>query len=132
MEARAPYGLPKGPRNLTVPLGQWLRKMGFTVLEQGEPSAPTALEATWRCPAGLLYQVSYAYTPSAGVFQLLAFTSHLATAKDYRGLVHKAEINRLREARFLLTSNVFYAEARRQALKAGTLLPTHAQPAARP
>lgn len=114
----------KGPHNLAAELAAWLRKMGFTVLEQGGV-VPTALEATWRAPDGLLYQASYTFTVAGGVFQLLAYTSHLSPAADYRGLVHKAEVNRLREARFLLTSNVFYAEARKAALLAGTLQPAH-------
>ena len=119
---------PKGPRNLTSLLATWLRKMGFTVLEQGGV-VPTAFEATWRAPDGLLFQASYAHVPAGpGVFQLLAYEGQGLVATAYRGLVHKAEINRLREARFLLLSNVFYAEARRQALAAGTLLPAHSQP----
>ena len=117
---------PAGPRNLTSPLAAWLRKMGFTVLEQGGV-APDALEATWRAPDGLLYQVTYAHVPQGpGVFQLLAYEGRGSLAQEYRGLVHKAEINRLREARFLLLSNVFYADARRQALAAGSLVPAHA------
>lgn len=129
MEARAPYGPPqKGPRNLTLALAAWLRKMGFTVLEQGGV-APTALEATWCAPDGLRYQVSYVFA-AQGTFQLLAYPGHAATAATYKGLVHRAEINRLREARFLLLSNTFYREARQAALDAGTLLPTHAQPTA--
>jgi|GEM_PF-2030436 len=116
-------------RNFTVPLAQWLRKMGFTVLEQGGHE-PHALEATWRAGDDMLYQVSYAYAQPAGIFQLLAYTGRGVEVKDYRGLVHKAEVTRLREARFLLLSNVFYREARQAALNAGTLLPTHAQPAA--
>ena len=117
-----------GPRNLTLPLAAWLRKMGFLVTEKGG-AAPTALEAAWRGPDGLLYQVSYAYAAAAGgIFQLLAcFDSAYV---DPQGLVQKAEINRLREARFLLLSNVFYAEARRATLSAGTLLPAHLQPLA--
>jgi hypothetical protein len=118
---------PKSPRNLTLSLAIWLRRMGFTVLEQGG-IAPTALEATWRSNDGWLYQVSYAYAPQgSGIFQLLAYQSHLSPAADYRGLVHKAEVNRIREARFLLLSNVFYAEARKAALTTGTLKPTYAQ-----
>jgi hypothetical protein len=42
--------------------------------------------------------------------------------------VHQAEVNRLREVRFLLLSNTFYRAARQAALDAGTLLPAHAQP----
>jgi hypothetical protein len=115
-----------GPRNLTVALGQWLRRLGFLVQEQGGV-VPTALQATWRAPDDLLYQVSYAFEPHVGgIFQLLAHTDNLAAA--HRGLVHKANIHRLREARFLLLSNIFYATARRQALDAGTLLPAHLQP----
>ena len=121
---------PQGPRNLTVLLATWLRKMGFLVLEQGGVQ-PTALEATWRGPDDLLYQVSYAYSPAqGGIFQLLAFTGRGIAAADYRGLVHKAEVNRPREVRFLLLSNIFYREARQAALAAGTLLPAHAQPTA--
>ena len=118
---------PAGPRNLTTLLAAWLRKMGFTVLEQGGV-APDALEATWRAPDGLLFQASYAHVPQGpGVFQLLASGAGRGMDPDeYRGLVHKAEINRLREARFLLLSNVFYADARRQALAAGSLIPAHA------
>ena len=126
MEARAPYGpapAGPGPRNLAAPLAQWLRRMGFLVMEQGG-AAPTALAATWRAPDGLLYEASYAFTPvEGGIFQLLARLDN-ALLPHY-GLVRKAEVNRLREARFLLLSNVFYAEARKAALSAGTLLPAH-------
>ena len=129
MEERAPYGLPApapGPRNLTLPLAQWLRRMGFLVQEQGGVS-PTALAATWRAPDGLLYEASYAFAPtSGGIFQLLARADN-ALLPHY-GLVQKAEINRLREARFLLLSNVFYADARKAALTAGSLQPAHATP----
>lgn len=118
---------PQDPRNLTVALATWLRKMGFNVLEQGG-IAPTALEANWRAQDGQLYQASYAYLGGQGTFQLLTYTGSGAHATDYRGLVHKAEVSRLREARFLLNSNVFYKEARQAALDAGALLPTHAQP----
>jgi hypothetical protein len=52
MEARPAYGSSrKGPHNLTVALAAWLRKMGFTVLEQSGVE-PTALEASWRAPDG--------------------------------------------------------------------------------
>ncbi|MDB5270221.1 MAG: hypothetical protein JWP58_3261 [Hymenobacter sp.] len=126
MEARAPYGPPApvpGPRNLTVLLAQWLRRMGFLVSEQGGV-APTAISASWRAPDGLLYEASYAFTPqSGGIFQLLA--RHDNPLLTHHGLVHKAEINRLREARFLLLSNVYYAQARQAALTAGTLQPAH-------
>ena len=112
-----------GPRNLTALLAQWLRRMGFLVQELGGVE-PTALAATWRAPDGLLYEASYAFVPaSGGVFQLLGRLDN-ALLPHY-GLVHKAEINRLREARFLLLSNVFYAEARRQALAGGALQPAH-------
>ena len=113
---------PKGPRNLTVSLAQWLRKMGFAVLEQGGVQ-PVSLTATWRAPDGMLYQASYHYAlPKGGTFQLLASPR----PAEHRGLVHQAEVNRLREVRFLLLSNVFYAEARKVALQAGTLQPTYA------
>ena len=124
MEACAPYNIAQtvpGPRNLAAPLAQWLRQMGFLVTEQGG-AVPTALAATWRAADGLLYEASYAFTPdSGGIFQLLARLDN-ALLPHY-GLVHKAEVNRLREARFLLLSNVFYADARRAALAAGTLPP---------
>ncbi|MGI4762518.1 MAG: hypothetical protein ACRYF0_17535 [Janthinobacterium lividum] len=117
---------PKGPRNLTVLLAAWLRRMGFVVLEQGGMES-TALEASWRAPDGLLFQASYHFTPAAGgTFQLLASVPPAPT----RGLVHQAEVNRPREVRFLLLSNTFYREARQHALDAGTLLPAHAQPTA--
>ena len=123
-EPRAPYGLPAapGPRNLTAELAAWLRRLGFTVLEQGSP-VPTALQATWRALDGQLYQVSYACEASAGIFQLLAYSGQGARPTDYTPLVFKAEINRFREARFLLLSNLFYKAARQAALDAGTLQP---------
>ena len=131
MEDRAPYGQPApppGPRNLTVPLAGWLRRMGFLVQEQGGV-VPTALQATWRAPDELLYQVSYAFEPHVGgIFQLLAHTDNLVVV--HRGLVHKANVHRLREARFLLLSNIFYATARQQALDAGTLQPARLTPTA--
>lgn len=114
-----------GPRNLTVTLAAWLRRLGFAVLEQGG-LAPTGLEASWRAPDGLLYQASYSYAPERATFQLLSSPGHAATAATYKGLVLRAEVNRLREVRFLLLSNTFYAEARQAALAAGTLRPTYA------
>jgi len=97
----------KGPHNLTAPLAAWLRRMGITVLEQGG-AAPTALTASWRAPdGGLLLQASYHFAPdgAGGTFQLLASQPPASP----RSLVQQAEINRLREARFLLTSNSCYA-----------------------
>ena len=127
MEEQLPLAPPApGPRNLTVPLAQWLRKMGFLVTEQGG-AVPTGLHAAWRALDGMLYSVIYVFVPAAGAtFQLMASPNPLRG--PYNPLVLMAEVKRLREARFLLQSNVFYAAARRQALAAGTLLPTHLQP----
>ncbi len=114
-----------GPRNLTVSLAAWLRQLGFAVLEQGGLT-PTGLEASWRAPDGLLYQASYSYAPERATFQLLSCPGHQATAATYKGLVVRAEVNRLREVRFLLLSNTFYKDARQAALDAGLLRPTYA------
>lgn len=125
MEERAPYGQPApASRNLTAPLAKWLRGLGFSVLEQGG-TLPTSLAATWRASDGLLYEVSYAFAQHEGVFQLLARQDD--ATQPHHGLVHKAQVKRLREVRFLLLSNTFYREARQAALDAGTLLPAHAQ-----
>ncbi|WP_375418159.1 hypothetical protein [uncultured Hymenobacter sp.] len=121
-----PPAAPKGPHNLAGPLAAWLRRMGFLVTEQGGV-APTSLEAAWRGPDDTLYRVSYAFVPGeGGIFQLLGQLD--ARGMMHAGLVHKAQVNRQREARFLLLSNVYYAEARRAALASGALLPAHLQP----
>ena len=113
-----PAASPSEVRNLTGKLAAWLRGLGFVVVEKA-----ASLEAVWRGPDELLYQVSYAYAPAAGTFQLLGSYRPTTNPLDFHGLVHKAEINRLREARFLLLSNAYYKEARRVALHAGTLKP---------
>ena len=121
-----------GPRNLTVPLAAWLRKMGFTVLEQGG-TVPTALAAAWKpFLARWTYELTYCFRPGlTGIVRLTKTTpndwAHLSGyfQKDVAVLVELAEVNRLREVRLLLLSNFSYAEARAIELAAGTLKPAH-------
>lgn len=105
------------PRNLTVPLAAWLRRLGFTVLEQGGVR-PTALGATWVDAQGVF---SFIY-----VYSATGATAHLEHFHD-NGYTHTLvalhQVRRLREARFLLLNNVAYDQARQAALAAGTLQP---------
>ena len=107
-----------GPRNLTVPLAAWLRRMGFTVIEQGG-AAPTALDAVWMQAPGTGYQLTY--LAHGGVLRLLRHSP----AQPNQVLVESANVQRLREARLLLCSSTYYADSRRAALAAGTLLAAH-------
>jgi hypothetical protein len=111
-----------GPRNLTVPLGAWLRRLGFRVLEHGG-AAPTGLAATWAVGVGTGYGVTYLYSATQG--GLLRLTRHTPALPE-RVLVDTAVVRRLREARLLLLTSVFYRADRREALAAGTLQPTAA------
>lgn len=126
MEAAAPYAAaPRGPRNLTLPLAAWLRRMGFAVLEQGNAGAT----GTWAVPdCSWRFQLTYAYSAEGGgILQLLELSDEHRPGVKVQ--VQTAHVARLRECRFLLLSNAAYADARRAALAAGTLLPAHAQPA---
>lgn len=114
-----------GPRNLTVQLAAWLRRMGFTVTERGWPQ-PDSLTARW---VGLTdyFDLDYCFVASTGVLRLACTDRQtLATAP----LVAGAYVQRIREARFLLLGSSAYATARQAALTLGTLLPAHAQPPA--
>lgn len=121
--------LPTPPsfRNLTGPLAAWLRKMGFTVLEKGPAEAPSYLSATWCDFDETVFEVGYTFVPEAGgLFRLLVH--YPQGAQPRYPLVDQAQVRRLSEARFLLLSNVYYAQRRQQSKEAGALPPTHRQP----
>jgi hypothetical protein len=113
-------------RNLVVPLAQWLRTMGFAVLEHGWP-APTSLTATWQAPAagpqaGACYTLDYCFVAGASALRLVRTTA--AHPHHVDKLVDGAWVRRLREARYLLLSCQHYSLDRARALAAGTLQPT--------
>ncbi len=110
-----------GTRNITLLLAVWLRKMGFTVVEQGG-LVPTSLTATWLSLRHYRYELYYVFGPGGGVLRLL----HSAGLQYTEVLIDGATVHRIREARFLLNSSVRYDFDRKAALAAGKLRPTYA------
>jgi hypothetical protein len=110
-----------GSRNITLLLATWLRKLGFTVVEQGG-LVPTSLVATWLSLRYYRYELHYVFNPTGGVLRLV----HSAGAQYGEVLIDGATVHRLREARFLLRSSVRYDFDRQAALAAGKLYPTYA------
>jgi len=111
-----------GTRNITLLLAVWLRKMGFTVVEQGG-LVPTALTATWLSVRHFRYELHYVFNPRGGVLRLV----HSAGFQYAEVLIDGATVHRIREARFLLLSSVRYDFDRKASLAAGKLKPTYAQ-----
>ena len=110
-----------GTRNITLLLAVWLRRMGFTVVEQGG-LVPTALSAHWVSPSFHWYKLDYVFAPTGGVLRLV----HYAIPHDFDVLIDGATVHRLREARFLLMSCVRYDFDRKTAKAAGSIKTTYA------
>lgn len=119
MEARAPYGGPKGPRNLAAPLAAWLRTQGFTAHEQLLPIY-AAVAAHWVGPAGEYFLLEYEWVagPVAGATCRLRVL--YPGQPQFEPLVSSQKVHRLKEARLLLLNCVRYANARLLASPATT------------
>ena len=117
MEAPAPYHTaPKGPRNLAAPLAAWLRTQGFTATERQYETMAT-VGATWLGPRGESFELAYIWVPryASATLQLVVRWP----GQEAENLFGSQQIRRLREVRWLLGSNVRYANARRLAVPTG-------------
>jgi hypothetical protein len=117
MEAPAPYHTaPKGPRNLAEPIAAWLRTQGFTATERQYETMAT-VGATWLGPRGESFELGYFWVPryASATLQLVVRWP----GREPENLFGSQQIRRLREVRWLLSSNVRYANARRLAVPTG-------------
>ncbi|GAB3638642.1 hypothetical protein GCM10027422_42320 [Hymenobacter arcticus] len=122
MEARAPYqsAAPKGPRNLTQGLGEWLRAQGFSASEQRQPTF-CLLTAHWTSPRFERFELTYSWkvgpNPDANC-QLRVLSHQLGPQVEV--LFTSQRVRRLKEVRLLLLGNVRYHNARLLARPAAT------------
>jgi len=113
MEAPAPYHTaPKGTRNLAEPIATWLRAQGFTANARQYETMAT-MGATWLGPRGESFELGYFWIPryASATLQLQVRWP----GREPENLFGSQQIRRLREVRWLLRSNVRYANARRLA-----------------
>jgi hypothetical protein len=114
METRAPYHtqVPKGPRNLAQPLGEWLRAQGFSTQLQELPDY-VVLTAQWLSAHFERFELTYTWqagpVPDA-TLQLRALSHQ--TGPQVEVLFTAQRMRRLKEARLLLLGNVRYHNAR--------------------
>jgi hypothetical protein len=119
-----------GPPNLAIEVAAWLRRLGFTVLEQQSP-ALTLVTARWDAAGqfqGFEFVYSHFHPPLGRHIAYCTLTLH-GPSLPFTGqcLLADTLVARLREVRFLLLSNIRYATARQAALDAGVLLPAKLQ-----
>jgi hypothetical protein len=110
METPAPYHTaPKPPRNLAAPIAAWLREQGFTATERQYVTMAT-VGATWLGPSGERFELGYFWVPryASATLQLQVRWP----GKESENLFGSQQVRRLREVRWLLRSNVRYANAR--------------------
>jgi len=111
MEARAPYGAPKGPRNLAAPLAAWLRTQGFVATEQVLATLAT-VHAHWVAMGGERYELTYIW--AAGPVPDATCTLRVLYPQSVwaETLFTAQRVRKLKEVRLLLLGNVRYANAR--------------------
>lgn len=109
MEARAPYHA--APRNLARPLAAWLRRLGFSVLEQEKPQF-AAVEANWIGPRGERFQFAYSWSAGPHADATCRLSVLYAGQGQFETLFTPQKVRRLKEARQLLLGCVRYANAR--------------------
>ena len=112
MEERAPYhsAAPKGPRNLAAPLAAWLCTQGFTVTERQYDTLAT-VAASWTGPRGDCFELGYCWSSGPHANATLQLQARWP-GHEPCNLFGSQRVRRLREVRWLLSSNVRYANAR--------------------
>ena len=111
MEARAPYGAPKGPRNLTAPLAAWLRKQGFTATEQVLGTLAT-VHAHWVAVGGERFELTYTWTTGPVPDATCTLRVLYPQSVWAETLFTAQRVRRLKEARLLVSNCVRLANAR--------------------
>jgi hypothetical protein len=113
MEAPAPYGTPRGDRDLSAPLAAWLRTQDWTAQERALPDLVT-VTATWTSPRLDRFELAYTWQrmPAGHTEATCRLRVMYAAEWDFTTLFTAQRVHRLKEARLLLLGNVRYANAR--------------------
>jgi len=131
MEARAPYGPPPGPRDLSPHVAQWLREAGFQVWEQATPTPSLSLvTGTWTGLTGEQFSFQYAHHhPPAGPVSWAACSMGVLPpgAREPQVCFASTQVRRLKEVRLLVLGNDQFdaARARLKAARATLTPSTH-------
>ena len=111
MEDRAPYGAPKGPRNLTAPLAAWLRTQGFVATEQVLATLAT-VRAHWVAIGGERYELTYTWAAGPVPDATCALRVLYPQSVRAETLFTAQRVRKLKEARLLVSNCVRLANAR--------------------
>ncbi|MBF9239491.1 hypothetical protein I2I05_19010 [Hymenobacter sp. BT683] len=120
MGARAPYGSapPPGPRDLGPHIAQWLRSVGFQVLEQPTPTPSLSLvTGTWTSLTGEQFHFQYAHHhPASGPVSWAACSMGVLRPGTPTPAVCFAatQVRRLKEVRLLVLQNDDFDAARQR------------------
>ncbi|UOQ96643.1 hypothetical protein MUN81_15510 [Hymenobacter sp. 5317J-9] len=135
MEARAPYGSPPGPRDLSPHVARWLRELGFQVWEQPTPTPSLSLvTGTWTGLTGEQFSFQYAHHhhPAAGPVSWAACSMGVrpAGAREPQVCFAPTQVRRLKEVRLLVLGNDQFDAARQRLAAARATLTKSISPAA--
>ncbi len=113
MEERAPYHTPapKGPRNLTVHIAAWVRRLGFTATEHLLPSYAT-VAAHWTGPRGEQFRFEYTWVAGPVPEANCQLRVRYPGRAGFESLFAAQRVYRVKDVRQLLTGCVRLHNAR--------------------